>query len=106
MLAGLENENSINTIRRLEAVLDEYQERYLDEQLALLKYELALKEKDKAVSKMVEKIKNEKPYIKEAIEKNASDADEMKKIARMMIQFEKDAKLYDPANWDWFEDEE
>ena len=100
------DENITNTINELNANLDKYQETYLDLQLTLLQVELARKERDKTKNEMVETIKNEKPYVRECIEINASNADEMKKIARIMIRFEKDSGLYDPANWDWFEDEE
>jgi len=105
MLEEAEDESLNETMAEFDKAIDEYKESYLDEQLANLKYELAVTERDKAVAEMLESIAGVRAYIRECIETNAPNAEAMKGLARKLIELDKNDGLYDPANWDWFVDE-
>ncbi len=103
LLAEIDDNSQKETLEELDKKIDAYQETILDEQLASLKYDLAVKERDKAFAKMDEAVAGIREYVKECVTTNAPNAKEMKELAFKMIELEKDNGTYDPANWDWLE---
>jgi hypothetical protein len=88
----------------LEARTNAFEEACLDVQVASLKHELAVKERDKFVEEMEERVHGMRDYLRECVETNAPNAAEMKELAAKIIALEKENGIYDPANWYWFEE--
>ncbi|CAN5216656.1 hypothetical protein BH09BAC2_BH09BAC2_09910 [soil metagenome] len=86
--------------------IDELQERYLDVQVDQLKNDMAVDQIDKNFEEMEDRVRRIRLYLKECIETNAPNAEEMKQLAKDMIALEKKDNLYDPANWSWFNQED
>ncbi len=86
-------------IARLEQVTNDYQERILDEQLALLKLEMVEEEIQKEVMEIDEMTKRIRAYVIDCILTAASNAKEMRKLAKDMVALEKQWGTYDPHNW-------
>ena len=105
LLAEVNDTSRAHTLIQLEKRTEQYQEAILDEQLASLKLEMALKERDKAVDDMEKSIIGIRDYLRECIETNAPNAKEMKALAKNMIELEKQNNLYDPENWTWYQEE-
>jgi regulator of protease activity HflC (stomatin/prohibitin superfamily) len=107
LMTELIEENGANIpeelFEQLDAATDTYEESILDEQVALLKVEVARAERDKLVAQMDEARQGIRDYIKECIETNAPNAEAMKGLARQIIELEKKDDLYNPENWNWFE---
>jgi hypothetical protein len=102
MLAGTEDESQKEDFRVFEKQIDIYQETYLDEQLALLKLEMATDDLDKSFAEMYANIQGVRNYIKECIETDAPNATAMKEMAIQIIALEKQNGFYDKTNWLWF----
>jgi len=78
---------------------DVYEDAILDEQLALLNYEMATEDVEKNKKEMLQAAEGMRAYAIECIVTNASNAPEMRELAKKIIQFEKDAGIYDAENW-------
>ena len=102
MLDDINDESQNEKLQHLDKKIDEYQENYLDEQLLALKHDILVDERDKMVEEMWDRIRRIRLYLKECIETNAPNAQEMIKLAKGMIDLEKRDGYYDPANWSWF----
>jgi hypothetical protein len=86
-------------LERLEEVTNNYQERILDEQMALLELEMAEEELEKLVAKIKQKADRMRAYVIECILTDAPNAPEMKKMAKVMVAFERREGTYDSLNW-------
>ena len=106
MLEDINDDSQAEVLQLLDKKIDEYQESYLDEKLAQLQYEMAVEERDKLVVEMEDKIHRIRLYIKECIDTNAPNAQEMKEMAKGMIELEKKDGFYKPENWAWFHPDE
>ena len=104
MLAEVDDESQKENIRLIEKQINLYQEAYLDEQLEGLKLQMAIDERDKAVANMDEAVNGIRIYLQECIESNAENANEMKELAKKIIESEKETGVYNPNNWLWFKE--
>lgn len=95
------DEDAHELIKTLDAKTDEYQELYLNEQLAQLKYDMANDEAEKAIAELDRRTQGVRDYLRECIETNAPNAEVMRELAHELIDGEKKHGVYDPANWAW-----
>lgn len=95
------DEDARQIIQTLDQKTDEYQEAYLDEKLAELKYDIAVDERDKAFAEADRQVEGIKAYARECIETNAPNADKMREAMVHVIAYEKSSGTYDPATWTW-----
>ena len=95
--AGLTDQ--LKELDNLDIKTDAFEDAILEEQLALLKYEMAKEEAEKHKEKMIQSAEGMRAYAIECILTNASNAPEMRELAKKIIQFEKDAGIYDAENW-------
>lgn len=79
-----------------------YEESILDEQLANLQYELAIKDRDKWLEENEESFNLGKLQLRYEIENNADNIEELIAIAKQIIEVEKNAGIYKAEDWDWF----
>lgn len=82
---------------------DEYQELYLDEQMAKLNLEMAIQDRDRLLGEMDKTVTGMRDYVKDCILTNAPNAKEMKLLAQKIIALEKENGNFDPANWEGIE---
>jgi hypothetical protein len=106
LMDEFEDDSQNELLQLMSYKIEAYQEAYLNEKLAQLQYEMAVEERDKLVEEMWTKIEGIRLYLKECIQTNAPNANEMKKLAKEMIEIEKKDGYYDPKNWDWFNPED
>lgn len=85
--------------QQLDNFLESYTDKTLDEHNARVKYDKAVKERDKAFAEMDERISGVRAYLIECVTTNAPNAKEMKELALKIIESEKEHGLYDPQNW-------
>lgn len=78
---------------------ERYQESILDAELASLKYEIASKDRDKAIDDMYCRIDGYREHIKHCIAINTPDAEKLRSFAKAIIEYEKKRGLYNPLNW-------
>ena len=95
--AGLTDQ--LKELDELDIKTDAYEDAILDEQLALLNYEMATEDVEKNKQEMLQAAEGMRAYAIECILTNASNAPEMRELAKKIIQFEKDAGIYDANNW-------
>lgn len=95
--AGLTDQ--LKELDNLDIKTDAFEDAILEEQLALLKYEMAKEEAEKHKEKMIQSAEGMRAYAIECILTNASNAPEMRELAKKIIKFEKDAGIYDAENW-------
>ncbi len=93
--AGNKNERYLN----LDKMINEHQEKIINEQMAILKYELVEKERDHLYAEMNKRLTGSRAYIIECIINNAPNAAEMKRLAMKIIHLEKENGSYDENNW-------
>ena len=60
---------------------------------------MATEEAEKHKEKMIQSAEGMRAYAIECILTNASNAPEMRELAKKIIKFEKDAGIYDAENW-------
>lgn len=95
--AGLTDQ--LKELDELDIKTDAFEDAILDEQLALLNYEMATEEIEKNKKEMLQAAEGMRAYALECILTNASNAAEMRELAKKIIKFEKDAGVYNPENW-------
>jgi len=80
-------------VEQIGVLADNYEEDILDAQVALLMHEVETEERIKFIVNS----------LRESIETNAPNAEEMKILARALIEIEKRKGIFNPTVWDWFE---
>lgn len=86
-------------IDNLAKFADEYEEAILDQKLAEQLQIIENEKMEKAVNDMVENMLKMRSYVINSILNNAPNADEMRKVAKVMIDSEKEHGFYDPEVW-------
>jgi hypothetical protein len=90
----------LDKLKAFDAVIENYQEKILDEQLAHLKAELALAEMEKRhIAEMHEQIKSTKNFVIDCILADLPNVQEFKAAAAHLIDYEKQTGTYNPASW-------
>ena len=101
--AAEENGDDLNEVlegfENFEGIIDNFEDKILDEKLAEAQYIMALEEQEKATKKMFEEVQGMKEYAIECILTNADNAAEMKELAKLVIKFEVDAGIYNEEDW-------
>jgi hypothetical protein len=80
------------------------QESFLDEQLANLKYELAMLELEEAEAEFDEAYAALISHLRQCVEANGTDAAEARAVVANIIAQQKKDGFYDPLEWDWFQE--
>lgn len=83
----------------LEQKTNSYEDAILNEQLASLKYDLALKERDNTLQKFLEEYNKLKDDIRLSIKTNREDKEILMDLAKDLIITEKENDMYDPETW-------
>lgn len=90
----------IEQLKAFDAIIENYQERILDEQLAHLKVELAREEMRKRhIAERHELIKSSKDFIIDCILADMPNKQDCKVAAAHLIRYEKETGTYDSASW-------
>lgn len=89
----------LELLKEFEKGTDKYEQAILDEQLAALKVDMAIKQADKSNEEMIETVALMREYVIECITTKADNADAMRELSVLIIKFEKDAGRYNPENW-------
>jgi hypothetical protein len=109
ILIEFANELNIDGLRESIKIIEEktshYQETILDEQLALLKYEMAIDDYIRFLKENSGFSHQIRSYVLERIAANHPDAESLKLFARHIMRNEKETGIYDPLNWVLFDPE-
>lgn len=101
--AAEENGDDLNEVlegfENFDGIIDNYEDKILDEKLAEAQYIMALEEQEKLSKKMFEQVQGMKEYAIECILTNADNATEIRELAKLVIKFEVDAGIYNEEDW-------
>lgn len=81
------------------AYLEEYEDKILSMHLKLKMAQLEVEEVKKKIKQVVENFKQRREYVHFRLINNLDDLDELKETVRLLIDAEKQIKIYDPENW-------
>lgn len=83
--------------------INNYEDAILNEQLALLKQDMAERELEKKIDEADAAIQDIRNKIVAGILANGPNTDTLKRLANELIEGEKKAGIYNPANWNAIE---
>jgi hypothetical protein len=92
-------EELIPDLEKMDAMIDLYEDKILDEKLAEANLIMALEQQEKTAKQMFEAVIGMREYVIECITTNAPNAAQMRELSQHIIKFEKDAGVYNPENW-------
>jgi hypothetical protein len=96
---GRDIEAEFPEINNLQSSIELYEDKILDEKLAEANLVMAQQELDKSVLKIDQTFEGIRNYVMDCIVNNENNAEDMKELAKKMMQNEKDNGMYDPNNW-------
>lgn len=86
-------------IAELDVLIARYEDRILDEKLAEAQLQMALENQEKTLKEMNGTVEDFRAYIIECIVTDAPNAKQMKRVAEIMMEFEKEKGTYDVMEW-------
>lgn len=89
------NKNSI----AFGAFLEDYEDKILSMHLKLKMTQLEIEEAQKTMKGVVDNFKQRREYVHSRLINKLDDLDELKETVKLLIDAEKQIKIYDPENW-------
>lgn len=87
------------TLQSFEEKIIKYQDAILDVINVKKEVDKALNEVNKMKQEIIDRMAARRRFVIEAIITNAENAEEMKEMAKKIIEFEQNLDIYNPENW-------
>ncbi|WP_298154085.1 hypothetical protein [Flavobacterium sp.] len=100
-MAAENGEDVHDTIPNFDTIphlIDDYEDKILDEKLAEVQYNMAVEAEEKAFEKLEEAYEGIRESVIQGVLENPGNED-MLEVARKIVAIEKDAGAYEPENW-------
>lgn len=91
--------SSADLVAGLDEEIDRFEDKILDHKLAEAQFRMALENHEKTMKEMDGTPEGFRIFIIDCIVTNAPNAEEMRRLAKRMMEFEKETGIFDPDNW-------